>query len=307
MRTALLMLSLLAPIGSLAAQDETTLRRFFEGKNVVAKIDMPATSDGVDVYPDRGMPLEFPKLAARIKEAGIGVKQGQSIMITKVHVKNGLIEFQLGGGGYGTFSDGLTEAAAAPQAPLQFASKREKDLEASIKRETNATVKKGMQNELDDLRRQRNRDNALTTTMNAQTRQAQRANAQDAREHSGSRFNIRYPDGMATSAITPEGVMGVLSKYVTFASDDVGAAAPTAGSQAAPASNATPASGGIGALKKGLSLADVERLLGPASTATKETKGGLEVLVREYESGGQRVSASFVGGVLVDYSIKPAG
>ena len=38
---------------------EAVLKRFFEGKPIVARIDMPATSSGVDVYPERANPFDF--------------------------------------------------------------------------------------------------------------------------------------------------------------------------------------------------------------------------------------------------------
>jgi hypothetical protein len=41
----------------------------------------------LNVYPERGQPLEFASYAGRIKQFGIGVKEGESMMITKVRVK----------------------------------------------------------------------------------------------------------------------------------------------------------------------------------------------------------------------------
>jgi len=43
---------LLAAVASASAQNETALRTFFEGKRVSLKIDMPATSEGVDLRLD---------------------------------------------------------------------------------------------------------------------------------------------------------------------------------------------------------------------------------------------------------------
>ncbi len=55
----------------------------------------------------------------------------------------------------------------------------------------------------------------------------------------------------------------------------------------------------------GLTLDQVENILGPAQTAVQTDQGGLKVMKRTYSHEGQRVTASFVGGVLVDYSISP--
>src|SRR5687767_13151126 len=88
------------------AQNETILRQAFEGKVVSVKIDMPATQRGVDVYPLDQMPVNFREVAQRLKDNSTSLKIGQQVMVTKVLVKgNTHIEFQLGGGGYGTFGD----------------------------------------------------------------------------------------------------------------------------------------------------------------------------------------------------------
>ena len=42
-----------------AAQDEAALRLFFEGRRVTVTIDMPGTSDGVDVHADASRPIDF--------------------------------------------------------------------------------------------------------------------------------------------------------------------------------------------------------------------------------------------------------
>jgi hypothetical protein len=50
---------------------------------------------------------------------------------------------------------------------------------------------------------------------------------------------------------------------------------------------------------------DVEALLGPAATASETKEGTLTVLKRTYRKDGQRIEASFVNGVLIDFAIKP--
>jgi hypothetical protein len=63
--------------------------------------------------------------------------------------------------------------------------------------------------------------------------------------------------------------------------------------------------GGLAGLRKGLSLREVEALLGPAETASEERQGTLTVLKRRYASGGMKVAASFVNDVLIDFAISP--
>ena len=48
------------------AQDEAALRAFFEGKRVALKIDMPGTSDGVDVHADSGRASKWQEMLGRI-------------------------------------------------------------------------------------------------------------------------------------------------------------------------------------------------------------------------------------------------
>jgi hypothetical protein len=58
-------------------------------------------------------------------------------------------------------------------------------------------------------------------------------------------------------------------------------------------------------LRKGLSIAEVEALLGPATTAVESREGALTVMKRSYVLEGRRVSASFVNDVLIEYLIAP--
>ena len=96
--------------GTASAVDESALRQHFEGMTVVVKIDMPGSSTGVDVHPVAAQPVDFHKVAADIKQYSTGVHAGESIMVTKVHVKGHHIEFQLGGGGFGSFADYMATA-----------------------------------------------------------------------------------------------------------------------------------------------------------------------------------------------------
>lgn len=117
--------------GSLSAQREDALRAAFEGKVVTVKLDMPATSRGVEVYPQQTMPVNFRDVADRIKDNGIALKMGQQVMVTKVVVKgDSHIEFQLGGGGYSTFGDYTPSSVTSSAAPE---SKLERALRDSIK------------------------------------------------------------------------------------------------------------------------------------------------------------------------------
>jgi hypothetical protein len=105
--------------------------------------------------------------------------------------------------------------------------------------------------------------------------------------------------------------MAALGPYVDFAA--TGAKGATAAAAAAPGSamNATAPSapaagkGGLADLRKGLTLREVEALLGPATTASEEKQGPVTLLKRNYAAGGMKVAASFVNDVLVDFTISP--
>ena len=296
-----------------SAQNEAALRQAFEGKTVAVKIDMPATSQGVNVYPLDGMPVDFREVAQRLKDNGTALKMGTQVMVTKVVVKKDHIEFQLGGGGYGTFGDWMTNGSSV-NSVSEGESQREKDLKAAIK-SSSGDDRKRLQRELDSERSSRERENSKAVAEAAQANQAREANLRTKRLDAGSRFNIYYRQGIPPEAMTAEGVMKALDKYVTFpdAPAAVASTTPSSGPRApvlqasyVPNASEAPASGGgVAALKKGLTLKEVETLLGPASTAGESKTGTMTVAKRTYRKDGLEVAASFVGGVLVDFAIKP--
>lgn len=117
----------------LAAQTETALKEYFEGGTVSPKLAMPGTEDGIDIYPGSPRPLDYSKYASRLKKFGTAIKAGEPVTITKIRLKSKHIEFQLGGGGYGTFGDETSSNVGTAEAPK---TKREQNLEADLKRET---------------------------------------------------------------------------------------------------------------------------------------------------------------------------
>ena len=288
----------------LRAQNETILRQAFEGKVVSVKIDMPATQRGVDVYPLDQMPVNFREVAQRLKDNSTALKIGQQVMVTKVTVKsNSHIEFQLGGGGYGTFGDNTSSSVSAVS---QGETKAEKALKDSIKKATGPTKRKQFERELASVRSERERENARADAEAKQAESVIEANLRAKRAESGSRFNVRYRNGIPSDALTPDGLMRALALYVDFGGSGAiasGSAAPGTPAQAfAPATDARPAPK---SLRKGLWLEDVEALLGPAATASEKKEGTLTVLNRTYRKDGQKVSTSFVNGVLIDFAITP--
>ena len=321
------------------AQDEMTLREAFEGKTVTVKLDMPATSKGIDLYPRDGMPLNVRELADRMKEFGVALKPGQQVMITKVVVKgNSHIEFQLAGGGYGTFGDVLSSPSSVSSSSTGE-TKEERDLKAQIKAAQSGgpTRRKELEKQLRTLQQERERENSRAAAEVAQANIAREQLLQDKRAQAGSRFNIRFRDGILPYYKTPRGVIEALGPYLDFGPQLMAAAGnspsngpsvggqgtstqytgaqltavsqpsggqPSGASSAAPAT--APSSGNaVTSLRKGLTLEEVEKLLGPASTASEKSEGSVAILERGYKKDGMKVSAKFVNGVLVDYSIAP--
>ena len=272
------------------AQSEDQLRTFFEGKTVRVKIEMPGTEDGVDVYPGTAHPIDFPKHATRLKRSGTALRRGDEVLVTKVKVKKDLIEFQLGGGGYGTFGDDDSPNVFVPSAPK---TEREKNLEKDLEKTTDPTQRRRMSEELDALRRDRQRENARNQAEAAQAKQTKETNIRQRRLEGGSRFNLRYNPVVPSEALTPDGVMQALAEYVDFA-PIVGERAPEP---------ALRAESPRGDLRKGLTVDEVDALLGRPDAITQRTEGTLKVSTSTYRTRDRAVTAEFVEGVLIRFTI----
>jgi hypothetical protein len=297
---------LLLPVCALAvltapvyAQSEPELRDFFEGKSVVVKMDMPATQEGIDVFPDARRAVDFAHYSSRLKSTGIAIRKGESVLVTKIRVKDKLIEFQLAGGGYGTFGDD-TGSVAAVTTPK---SRRENDLEKLVKSETDRDRKQRLQRELDDLRNERERDDARNRATAASAEEAKKARIATTRLHSGSRFNIRYTEGVPRG-LGADGIMRALAEYVEFpfAADRSPAPGSRVTAQPMLPEPPPPAPSG-GSVRKGMTLAEVDATLGKAEKSSNRMEGTLRVVTNTYSHGDQLVTAEFVEGILIKYSI----
>lgn len=87
--------------------------------------------------------------------------------------------------------------------------------------------------------------------------------------------------------------MAALAEYVDFS--------PLT---AAPSTSAGPESA-VTTLRKGMTIEEVEQLLGPAQTAQTDDASGLEIMTRTYGLPENRVVARFASGLLVDFAITP--
>jgi hypothetical protein len=258
------------------------------------KLAMPGTEDGVDIFPAVNPPLNYPKYASRIKEHGTSIHAGESVIVTKIKVKSDLIEFQLGGGGYGTFGDETSSSVSVPPAPK---TKREKNLEAEIKRETDPIKKRDMKEELDDLKADREREDARNRAEVADAQEAKKQNIRQRRLEGGSRFNLRYKGGVPASALTPQSVKAALAEYVTF-DQTLAEGSPL---QPGPEPALPALKGGLP--RRGMLASEVDRQLGTPEKTSDRKEGRLTVNTRVYSTADGRVSAEFVEGVLIRFTV----
>jgi hypothetical protein len=268
--------ALLLATTRLPAQSEAALKEQFEGRTVVVKLAMPGTEDGVDLYPEKTPSIDYPRYASRLKDHGTAIKAGESVMVTKIKVKPKLIEFQLGGGGYGTFGDETSSDVTVTSAPK---TNREKNLEGELKRETDPAKQRAIKEELDDLRKDREREDARNRAEVADAEEQKKQNIHQRRLEGGSRFNLRYKAGVPISALTPEAVRQALADYVSFEGTAPG-----------------------GLPKKGMLLEDVDALLGTPKRITERPEGKLQVVTRVYSTPAGQINAEFVDGVLIRYT-----
>jgi hypothetical protein len=271
-----------------AAQNEAALKSYFEGKRVTLRIDMPGTSDGVDVHADASRAIDFNHYKDDLKRYGTAIRAGDAILVTLVKVKKDLIEFQLGGGGFGTFGDDTSTSA---NIRLVEKSDREKQLEKRIRDEDDKERRRELQRDLDGLRDRRERENRRIMAERERIQEQKRERLADERLRGGSRFNLRYDDRVP-SGMRPEDVMAALAEYVNFG----GGPAPRAVAAQSPAGDLT-------MLRKGLSRADAERLFGAPASSSERREGGLLVTTLVFNAGDQRATVDFVDDVLIRYTI----
>ena len=282
-------LTVLACASVVSAQDEAALKSAFERQRVTVRIDMPGADDGVDVRVTTGIvsgiALDMPRYRNDLKRYGTAIRAGDSAMITMIKVKKDLIEFQLDGGGFGTFGD---DSSTTSNIPLVDKTEREKTLERELKTEKDAARRRSMQSELDRLRDRREFENRRIRAERARDEEIKRERVAQDRLRGGSRFNIRYKDRVP-AGVHREDIMTALAEFVDFK-----AAAPAA-------VNLPPLE--PARVRKGMLRADAEKVYGRPEKSSQKTLGEFTVVTLVFLSGEQRITADFVEDVLVRYSI----
>ncbi len=301
----------LALFSQLKAQSNPdALEAFFEGKQVVVKLDMPATQEGVDVYPQKAKKMDTDKYAGRLKKYGVSLRNGDSVMVTKVKVKDKIIEFQLGGGGYGTAGD----EAYVPVTPKPVEkSKLETDLEGQLSAQTDPDERRATQRQLDDLRRDRERQDRRNAQQAKETNAENKERIEAKRLQGGARFNIRFDSKQGQeSFINPQAVMTALAAWVVFPPQNFGGsggapdvATPTGGATAS--TSAAPAAAGAddpgSAVRKGMTLEEAQAALGQPTDQQSKEQDGMKLTGCTYQLKDKTIHADFVNGVLVRYTV----
>jgi hypothetical protein len=270
------------------AQDDEALRSFFEGRRVKVTIDMPGTSDGVDVHADASRAIDFREHGQRLKQYGTAIRAGETATVTLVKMKKDLIEFQLNGGGYGTFGDDTSTSVYIPHVEP---SRRERELDGLIKDEDDKRRRRHLEDERDELRQRRERENRRIDAERAAAESRKRELVADRRLSGGSRFNVRYED-VVPAGVRPEEVMAALDRYVDFS---LGGFPSRRREEPAVSQGTLP--------RKGMTRVEAEREFGPPVNATQHREGGLVITTLRFASREQEITADFVEDVLVRFSM----
>jgi len=296
MQSAVVLAMTLFALALGAQKDPNSLEGYFTGKEVTLKIDMPGTQQGVDLRYNKDVPMNWKEYANRLKSNGVAIHKGDTARVTAVVLKDDRIEFQLDGGGFGTFGDD-TNATVTPKTVDK--SDYEKQLEKQIANTTDDDERRRLQRDLDRERSRRERQDADNRNAAQVASQIKAQQISDKRLQGGSRFNLRWSGQIPADQKTPDAVMKLLADYVSFDGSQQAAAPPPAQSGGADA--AVPATA---QLKRGMKMSDVTNLLGQGKQLSESVSGdGLKTQTVQYSSGDRRVEVTYVEGVVVRYSI----
>lgn len=192
-----------------AADEDEALRRALEGRFVVVDVDLPATERGLDLRFDKPQPFNEGEHLGRLRQYDVAIRRGDEVQVSRVRLKGDHIEFQLEGGGFDWATQSTTRTfTATPK------SSREKELDRLIKSETDRSRKDDLEDERDDLRRERERrDDWRRRDVEEYNEGAHRRDVERALR-SGSRINLRFKKKVPPDALTPEGLLRWLEPWV---------------------------------------------------------------------------------------------
>lgn len=271
-------------------QSEAHLEQIFEGQRVEVLIEMPASSEGIDIFADRRQRMDFDDYSQRIKKYGIALFPGDQVLITKIKKKGKHIEFQLAGGGYGTWTDDNETVSAT----YISKSARQEELEKVLKEDKDKKLanRKKLERELKDLERERSIKQQESERQASLESEMKKARIQDQRLQGGSRFNIRYDYRIGSAELTEANIKEALSDYVNFNPGN-----PANATTDSNRNNST------GMLAKGMLLEEALKILGIPASLNTSNDCGLEITTCSFQKEQQKIEAIFVEKVLVKYTL----
>ena len=285
---------------------QAALQNYFVGRQVTLQMDMPGTQQGVDLRMDRDDPMDWKQYSSRLKQFGPAIRSGDRSTITTLVVKKNLIEFQLDGGGFGTFWDDSSTTVTPYHVDK---SNYEKQLERDIRDTTDPQKRRDLQRELDRVRSRREREQRYDDRAAQVASQLKAQQVADQRTRGGSRFNLRWAGSIPQDQLTPDAVMKLLEGYVDFG--NVQAEKPILQATAQnPTAGGAPAASGAGSapitqIKRGMAIGEVSQLMGLGRQVSQSTsEEGLKTQIFEYLPNDYRVAVTYVDGIVVRYSIE---
>ncbi len=291
------------------AQSEGHLRQGLEGTYVVLKMDMPATKEGVNLRADRLPHIERKKYDRKLARYGTSIHEGEAVHVTLIKVKKKMIEFHLGGGGYGSQYVRRKSHPATPK------TEREEKLEvelAALPEGDETEIRKVAEEELEALRIHRKHEDEHLAALAAEEQAIERQHVRERAATAGSRFNLRYKSRVPANVLTPQGFMTVVGEYVDFSPE----ASEEARERQRQAERETEAEAdddnepalladaqAVTDLRKGLLWDDVVALLGRPLEPREWYEGKLLVKACAFQSTLGDIDAEFVEDVLVRYTL----
>jgi hypothetical protein len=278
------------------AQSEPALWQYFEGRTVIAKVDLPATKTGLDIYPDSSPAINDARYGKQLKQFGISTRRNEAVTITDVRVKPKSIEIELG-------KDDSAGETSSSIYVVAVKSQRERNLESDLEHETNPVRKERMEKELDALRQRREREDVRLKAALAQLTRTNPDQDRQRQQDSGARFNLIFPGGVPSRALAPEYIMTALKPWIDFDQDRL--FPPVSQKQAARTPEPPPSlpeqTAHASELRKGLTEAELQHLFGDPVKREPGVEGDLHVEILTFKKDETTVEATMVEGVLVRF------
>ena len=222
-RLAFGLILLLAAALPALAQSQRELKRYFEGTDLVVRIDMPATKDGVEVRTNKAPRVNVKEHNKKLDRYGAAYRDGEVARVSQILIKKEKIILLLGQGGYNGRVPKSTGRVRIQPTPK---SKEEAQLESELIELPRGfyEIRRIAEAELDHYRAEREEEDARRYEEAVKAADANRYRALETARRAGSRFIIKFKKKNRRTLLTPEGLTDVLREYVDFSPQAVQAA-----------------------------------------------------------------------------------